>query len=95
MNNIKDEYLDKYQGEVEIKVVCDNLGKTRDRFSIFVDYKRYCYLITTNEVASIWSFDESPSYEELKEDNEYLGEKIEWSDLPYNLRKTIVGYFEQ
>lgn len=75
--------------------VFDNGGYTNDRYSINVELEDGGrYLITSNEVASIWDVSEGWIVkDELTDEDVHIGDEILWEDLPEGLRNTINNYF--
>lgn len=83
-------------GNIEYVEVFDNGGHTLDRYSINVELADETrFLITSNEVASIWDVSEGDWIveSELTDEDVHIGKLISWDDLPVELQKTIVSYF--
>lgn len=74
----------------------DNGGFSLDRYSINVELEDESrFLVTSNSVASIWDVSEGDWIDgaSLTDEDEHIGQPIDWADLPDELQLTINNYF--
>lgn len=80
---------------MEIMYIFDNGNHTMDNYTIgLVDHEGDYVTVCTNYCQSIWSVCEWAIDPNYTDDEPHLGNEIEWSDLPNELQRGLISYFE-